>query len=316
MLQAQHVAFQKLADFQAIASLLNKSKIPVIPLQGTALLLTVYADMPCRLMRDTDILIHKKDLTPAEYQFRRDSYWPHSSNWTGFSSRYRWRDQLFPADPYGSCSFNKGRIEVDVHFNPHYYVGGAAISLNAEDFWGRASHSPEISSNVWQLAKTDLFDVVLLHALDFHTPTLLQFFDLALMMRRFQIGFDHILKKNLPDIPSDKRPSLNHFLKMLEEIFFSEQDTFSDSTMKIFSDMLLIHQGIAAEKGVPPKKKSPWNYFLELKDTKQKLAFVAGYFLPNPAYYAPDSGLKMHLRHWMELAANFGRNLLGRRKNK
>ncbi|MBI2857824.1 MAG: nucleotidyltransferase family protein [Chloroflexi bacterium] len=134
-------------ELAGILSALQREKIPVIVLKGSALLGSVYPDISLRPMADLDILVHEEDLEHAEAIALGRGFAQVVDHRTHEEAKEKWH-QL----PY--LIHAKKRIALEIH--QHIVDSDDPFRFDLNDFWARARPNQFLSAGALCLAPEDL----------------------------------------------------------------------------------------------------------------------------------------------------------------
>ena len=281
-----------------------EKNIPVIPLKGVDLSLRIYRGMPFRPMADIDLLIHQSDLAQvSKFIFH-----------SGFRSKKsclknRWqhhfiskKDVSFAETRKGRMGFKKNRVEIDLHWNPRYRIGGHDIEIDIESLWVRTVPAPELGANIRILSPEDLAWHLTLHTAEMHHPRLIQLLDLALVTNRADIHAKTAWRQKVSGLANASREKIKALTDDVEKIF----GIAAPASWTQGRSGTLIRFFLTREPSAPYRKEAVGDVDLssELRSPVKRFLFFLCYFVPNPDYYTNRKGIRMVLTHWLDLAKN------------
>ncbi len=298
LMQSEWHNHHKLSQFKKIALDLSHHNIPVIPLKGIDLSLRVYEKMSFREMADIDILIRESDLTAVEQLLLGEGF-----GLRKYPTKNRWHDQihfaphkLLKENPGGRASFEKDGLDIDLHWRLNYPIGGHVIEMNLEEAWANSKPYPAFGENVRVFSDEDAAGHLALHTAEMYNPSLIQLLDLALVMNLLGNTAVEKILSQFPEPAAASRKKIKVLLEDVQNTFKNDRTTERLIQFFIFEKTSEIYQ----KERVPKTDLSR-----QLRSPIDRIRYTAGYFLPNPAYYAgKKSGLAMYLMHWKNLWLN------------
>ena len=284
----------KRMQFEKIRQIFARENIPIIPLKGIALTHLVYRENPIRMMGDVDIFIKQKDLPNVcrlleEKDFKLEGL---VSDWQDAMSRRF----------IGRWGYVKEGLNADIQWQPRFLIRGHLVEWDYRQAWERASPCRELGSNVFMLSPLDLSRYLLLQiANDFecNIPFLIQFLDLALVMKNENLAREDILGEGIPDLHSAARDRLQGLLGVVQECFLETEcfSKFSKDTQEVLESLLNGNRNISDLFGLR-------SFFQMTHSFRERFIFMAGYFFPSRRYLEDTYG-----RSWLALLSGYFKHL-------
>lgn len=266
--QAKHDVLMLFAD----------SGVAVRPLKGASLCDTVYRNSPYRAISDVDVLVSAADFPAVKELIRK-----HELKFSA-SCRNRWqtaeesaRDRPSEQAQGREAYLAKRTAPIDIHWQVEYTVDGRR--------WRR--DSAELSA----LSDVELqFLVVLMHACQESTPQIHQLLDLLFLGRSEGLDCEALLAQHLPQFRA--LPTVAWVLDVLAAVQAAPRGQ-SAREWEAFVARSLAHWDGMKATGVSTLAEVPtWS---------GRLKFLAGYLVPNLAYYGSVPALTAWKRHWSHL---------------
>jgi hypothetical protein len=166
-------------------------------------------------------------------------------------------------------------LNIDLHWEPYYVIGGQWITFDPDFFWKSAAPLRHL-----------LF--LFAHTADQYTPSLVQLFDIALSIKKIPEALSG-LKEETRDWPPLAREHLLKLYRIAEEIWFAAIPV-SDLSGEA-KDLLKDFFNRAGKK----ERYDPYSPVLSIR---QKIIFLIGYLIPEPSFYMENKAWVMYKRHW------------------
>lgn len=316
MLRTEFQNRTKLNKFKKIHRIFSEKGIPVIPLKGVDLSVRIYGDMPFRPMGDIDLLIRENDLPETSaflfskgFRLRTD---PPMKN--------RWHNRFYPEDstpfdqhPCGRRSFEKDGLDLDIHWNPTYQIGGRSVGMDPESAWQKARTGSVLEEKVLLLSPEDLSWHLILHTAQMNHSTLVQLLDLACMMGRWDPSTSAALEKRISRLADSPKRQIEALLGDVKALWRQTGTCSGNANVpgRALIDFVLFRKDSKNYRKIKIKKP-----FTKMSGFDRTL-YLAGYLFPNPQYYFNKNGKKglpMYLTHWKDLAKNVVNSLRGKPK--
>jgi len=305
----------KLDQFTKIRNSFRENGILVLPLKGVGLSLSVYRHTPFRPMGDIDCLIQKKDLSKAITFLLSQGF-----RIKPLITKNRWHDapqtqNEFSAEKTtcGRLSFINDEIDLDLHWAPTYEIGGYALGINSESMWARACAAPvAVGAGEELLCDEDLAWHQVLHTAEMHNPYFVQILDIAACMRQCNTKTGTPFEDRLLYLPEKPKRIIETLLADIQALF----ETNNFSSLPASADQLInffFLKNKSEHYHGYHTKSAAWLLAapaFSFKGVRSRIKYAAGYFVPNPEYYAVkvgDTGFRMYLTHWKDLACKIGR---------
>ncbi len=297
---AERAAMENLAkmmEFKKYSTLFAEQNISVIPLKGIALTHTVYGEMLVRRMGDIDILVREGDLGKIKELLEAHGFYEKAFANLGHTE--------IVSRLIGRGSYVKESLDIDLQWRPVFYIGGDYVEWDSKEGWEQALPRPELGGTARLLSPRQQAQYLLFQiANDFDQDYLflVQLFDLAMVVKKFNLEPAGILKGFSAKIKSAHKLRIEKLLQAVHEIFFEKGDfgALTSDTAEIIQAMFeskLDARAAWSGKGMLPAPVS-W---------RDKIAFFAGYFFPDPEYirqqYGSGAGAWMrgYGGHWARL---------------
>lgn len=270
----------KQKEFGKVNRLFEKDALPVIPLKGLALTQSIYEEEPIRQMSDIDLLFREKDLEKVCHLLVN----------AGFllkRSTNHWQ-QAIAEELIGRAHYFKGELALDVQWSPGFFICKKWVKWDVSRAWAAATSFPSLGPNVRRLSLEDQFEHLLLQLggdWEREIVSLHQLLDLAMMMKKYDMKGDAVLKKKEAVLAPEQCDRLMGLIqttqetllesKPLEEISASSKAIIG-TTLKGSASQTKLSSGVAVLSTSIPFRK--------------KLLFLAGYFVPSAEYLGEQYG--------------------------
>ncbi len=314
MLEAEFQNRTKLIEFKKIHRLFSEMGTPVIPLKGIDLSVRVYGDMPFRPMGDIDLLIRKNDLPEASAFLFNEGFRLR----TNPPMKNRWHDRFYPEDstpfdrhPCGRRSFEKAGLDLDLHWDPTYQIGGQSVGMDPESAWQNARPGAVLGEKILLLSPEDLSWHLILHTAQMNHSVLVQLLDLACMIRRWDPSTRTTLEQRISRLADPSKRQIEVLLGDVETLWCQIGRSLESSAAqgRELIDFVLFEKESKNYKKIKIKKG------LAKISVLDRIQYLAGYFFPSPRYYLEKTGHKgvgMYWKHWNDLIKKAGRVFLRR----
>ncbi len=271
----------KLSEFRQTQALFEKSDIPIIPLKGIALSYLIYEKKPLRLMNDIDLLIPEKNLERSRDILLADGFILNEA-------KNRWHTDVM-MDIFGRWDFIQNKKVVDLQWAPKFFIEDQFVAWDCQGAWKRATPFQKAGKNIWMLSAADqiLYLVFqMINDLQINVVYLIQFLDLALVMKKYQMNRQAVLEA-ATFYNTAVKSRIADILTIVEDCFFgdsSDEDLPPPSAefLEHFYESLKVPESGFALKKILYMIHSPW----------ERLKFIAGYFVPS------KNGKTTYLNHW------------------
>lgn len=299
---------KKMVEFKKIKDLFKTDSIPLIPLKGIALSCLVYDKAPYRYMSDIDILIREIDLQKTKGILSANGFMLSEP-------KNRWQAKPM-MKVIGRWSFIKENLDLDLQWGPKFFIEDQFVSWDCEGAWQRAEPFKQLGDNVFMLSAVDqvlYLSLQVLNDIEINSIYVSQLLDLALVMKKFKLDSDIILRKTLALKPSLQN-KLFDFIRCVEVYFLknkpyselpAETIGFFDLFFEFSSDP---HHDFAVKK-VLRLIQSPW----------ERILFIIGYFIPSQSVLRKKTSfgffqtVMFFLEHWRKQCSLFLKLLLKQR---
>ena len=263
--------FSRMTAFRKISGAFQREGIPLAPLKGIALTLSVYEETPARPMGDMDLLVRENDLGRIRKLLEKmDFRFAEGPN--------RWQAKL-SASLIGRWSYVKGDVDIDLQWRPKFFVGPSVAEWDGLQALERALSFRDHGTEVRVLRPQDHMEYLLFQILnDFEMGYLffLQLLDLGCLAKRHEEIWKQLVSQMLQSWAPPSHPVVGIFTGLIQEVFL-ERKAWKDLSLKSreILENLFEH---------PPTKPLAFggSAFWRLRPSaSQKIAFLAGYLFPS-----------------------------------
>ncbi len=285
----------RMLEFEKVQAFFEEHNVAVIPLKGVALTPLVYAQFPFRRMGDIDLLIHEEDLSKTKIFLAQQGL-------RLKQMRNRWQAEIL-ARAWGRYSFVDGELDLDLQWNPRFWIGGRWVALDMKRVWRRAQSFPAMGKSVFVLSPEDQavhLSLQILNDSDTNIPRLVQILDLALVMKKYHVRTSAILEESVSCLDAAGRGRLARLLEAVEEGFLSPDDRPLNESSE-FLEPFFCPSASEVLPRVPISKI--------LNSRRECIMFKLGYLFPSASYLAKRPQpeflglLAYYLAHWTRLIA-------------